>query len=108
MLRRDGDVFLFGTAMADKLLAKTDMPNRKNGHTLGAPANFDRVGKMSGGVKGKRVPDSRENIPFIWWFSALALQPLEDGKGAFRLGVWGLWKGETLLLSPGIGVQGQR
>src|SRR6185312_8824581 len=96
MLRRDGEVFRFGTAMADKLLAKTDMPNRKIGHTLGAPADFDRVGKMSGGVKGKRARDSRENIPFIWWFSALALQLLEDREGAFRLAAGQLRRREGL------------
>ncbi|HEX7725444.1 MAG TPA: hypothetical protein VF410_02720, partial [Rhizomicrobium sp.] len=96
MLRRDGDVFLFGTAMAESSF-KTGKPNRKNGHTLGAPANFDRVGKMSGGVKGKPARDSRENIPFIWWFSALPLQPLEDGERALRLGVRRLREAEMLV-----------
>jgi hypothetical protein len=47
MFRFDGDVFLFGTAMAEKLL-QTLMPNRPSGAPLqGAQCHLQGAGKMS-------------------------------------------------------------
>jgi len=76
MLRRDGDVFLFGTAMAVQLLDPS--PEFVGGSRTTAIAGPGMGGKTSRGVNRKPAGVSRspESIPTR--LRALAVRPLQQ------------------------------
>jgi hypothetical protein len=66
MLRRDGEVFLLGTAMAVKLLWGPGRIDQAVAFER-ACRSLERAGKTRGGVKPKHSPDSSRKNPAVCW-----------------------------------------